>query len=61
MVTQVPEKLRRKKEEATHMVVAVRSYPPRLENQKEEVVLSRLRDWGHLIEPEITEALSDGH
>lgn len=43
------------------MVVAVRSYPPRLENQKEEVVLSRLRDWGHLIEPEITEALSDGH
>lgn len=62
LVTQMPEKLRREKEgEATQQLAAARSDTPRLENQKEEVGLPQLRAWGHLIEPETTEALSYGH
>lgn len=62
MVTQVPEKLREKEEgEAIWRLAAARSYTPSWEKQKEEVVLPLLRAWRHLIEPETTEDLSDGH
>lgn len=64
MVTQVPkEKTEKKKREreAIWKLASVRSYTPRWEKQKEEMVLPQLKAWGHLVEPESTEDLSDRH